>query len=70
MNNDNLITVRNYAKIKNVTTQHIYSLMKSGKVKSHSIDGVKFVILENETPKEPAKVTSINKPNRQQPKKP
>ena len=46
MSNKNLITVRNYALQKNVTTQHIYALIKQGKVKTESIDGVKFVVLE------------------------
>lgn len=40
---DNLITVANYAKSKNVTPTWIYRLAKNGKVEIVEIDGVKFV---------------------------
>jgi hypothetical protein len=47
MNKEKLITIRNYATSKSITTQYVYSLIKSGKVKYKEIDGVKFVVVED-----------------------
>jgi hypothetical protein len=47
MSKEKLITIRNYANSKNITTQYVYSLIKSGKVKYKEIDGVKFVVVED-----------------------
>lgn len=40
-----LITVRNYAKLKDLTVQQIYNWIRDEKVKHTNIDGVKFIIL-------------------------
>jgi hypothetical protein len=47
MSKEKLITIRNYANSKSITTQYVYSLIKSGKVKYKEIDGVKFVVVED-----------------------
>lgn len=43
MGTDNLITVRNYAKLKGITTQYVYQLIRDEKIISVEIDGVKFI---------------------------
>lgn len=43
---DNLLTVGNYAKKIGKTTQWVYMLIKSGKLKCKTIDGVQFVEIE------------------------
>lgn len=48
INTDNLMSVRNYALKVKKTTQYIYTLMAKGKIKSQSIDGIKFVVLVEE----------------------
>ena len=40
---ENLMTVRNYAKRKKVTTQCVYYWIKNGIVKVVEIDGIKFI---------------------------
>jgi len=40
-----LITVRNFAKKKNLTVQQIYNWIRDEKVKHTSIDGIKFIVL-------------------------
>jgi hypothetical protein len=47
MSKEKLITIRNYATSKSITTQYAYQLIKSGKLKYKEIDGVKFVIVED-----------------------
>ncbi len=47
MKKEKLITIRNYAKSKGITTQYVYTLVKSGKVKYQEIDGVKFIVVED-----------------------
>lgn len=42
---EELKTVFNYAKSKNVSTTWIYKLIKTGKLKCRIIDGVKFVVI-------------------------
>jgi hypothetical protein len=49
MNKEKLITIRNYATSKSITTQYVYSLIKSGKIKHQEIDGVKFIVIEETT---------------------
>jgi phage antirepressor YoqD-like protein len=41
-----LITVRNYAASKKVTTQQVYNWIKQQKVKIEVIDGVTFIYLD------------------------
>lgn len=41
-----LITVRNYAVQKRVTTQQVYNWIKQKKIKVEEIDGVKFIYLD------------------------
>ena len=40
-----LLTVRNYAKKKGVTTTWIYHLVKIGKLECKIIDGIKFIVI-------------------------
>lgn len=40
---ENLITIKNYAKKKDVTTSYIYKLIKEKKMESVRIDGVQFI---------------------------
>ena len=47
MSKEKLITIRNYANSKSITTQYVYSLIKSDKVKHKEIDGVKFIVVED-----------------------
>lgn len=42
---ENLITVRNYAKKKGVTTTWVYRLIANRKIECKIIDGVKFIVL-------------------------
>lgn len=42
-----LMTVRNYAAFKSVTTVTVYGWIKTGKIESVIIDGVLFIINEN-----------------------
>lgn len=44
-----LLTVANYAKKIGKTSQWVYKLIKSGKIKGQIIDGVQFVEVENRT---------------------
>lgn len=46
MNTDNLIKVSNYAREKKISLSHIYRLIKQGKIKSVTIDGVIFIVKE------------------------
>ena len=43
---EKLLTVKNYAKLKDVTPQAIYAWIKRGFIKSVKIDGVTFIINE------------------------
>lgn len=43
---ENLKTVKNYAKLKGVSIQYIYKLLKQKKLKIKKIDGVIFIIPE------------------------
>lgn len=45
---DKLMKVSDYAKMKGVSTTWIYSLEREGKIRTMSISGVKFVILDDE----------------------
>jgi hypothetical protein len=43
-----LKTVKNFASTKGVTTACVYKWIEKGKVKHKKIDGVTFIIIENE----------------------
>lgn len=45
---ENLITVRNYALFKKQTESYIHRLCRDGKIKTHEIDGVRFIIVSDE----------------------
>jgi hypothetical protein len=47
MKKEKLITIRNYANSKGITTQYVYFLIKAGKLKYQEIDGVKFIVVED-----------------------
>ena len=40
-----LLTVRNYAKKKGVTTTWVYKLITLGKIECKIIDGIKFIVI-------------------------
>ena len=40
-----LLTVRNYAKKKGITTTWVYKLIATGKIKCKIIDGIKFIVI-------------------------
>lgn len=44
----NLVKVSTYAKEKDISVQTVYNWMKEGRVTGITIDGVKFVILDND----------------------
>lgn len=44
----NLVTVRTYSLYKGWTAVYTYKLMKEGKVKHTTIDGVKFIVLDDQ----------------------
>jgi len=46
METNSLITIANYARMKNISSTWVYKLSKKGKVKIIKIDGVSFVDLE------------------------
>lgn len=45
---ERLITIRNYAEMKGVTVPAVYLWEKQKKVSTTKIDGVKFVVLNDE----------------------
>ena len=45
---DRLVTTRTYADMYKVTTECVRKWVRSGKVKSRSIDGVNFIVLTDE----------------------
>ena len=40
---ENLQTIQNYARDRDVTTSYIYKLIKDGRMSSYVIDGVQFI---------------------------
>ena len=40
---ENLQTIQNYARERDVTTSYIYKLIKDGRMASYAIDGVQFI---------------------------
>ena len=42
-----LMRVSNYARENKVSTQYVYKLIKSNKIKAKNIDGVWFVVVED-----------------------
>jgi hypothetical protein len=40
---NNLMTIKNYALSKDVTTSYIYKLIKEGRMSCFEIDGVQFI---------------------------
>jgi hypothetical protein len=49
INIENLITISNYSKIKDLTRQHVYRLIRSGALTLVTIDGVKFIYLDEKS---------------------
>tara|TARA_R100000655_G_scaffold40612_4_gene76408 strand:+ start:1320 stop:1472 length:153 start_codon:yes stop_codon:yes gene_type:complete len=45
------MTIKNYAYIHKMSTSYIYRKILQGKLKHIKIDGVKFIIKENTSPK-------------------
>lgn len=45
---DRLITVANYAKLREVTVTAVYRWIEQGKERSIKIDGVQFVLMGND----------------------
>jgi len=43
INTDNLLTIANYAKSRNVTSSYIYMLIKRGKLTPTYIDNIQFI---------------------------
>ena len=43
---ENLITITNYSKYKDLTRQHVYRLIKNEELTVVEIDGVKFIHLD------------------------
>lgn len=48
----NLVTIRTYASMYNVTSACVYKWEKQNKIKTTQIDGVKFVVLTDEEVKQ------------------
>jgi hypothetical protein len=46
---EKLMTVSNYAKLKDLTRQHVYRLIKSGELTLVEIDGIKFIYLNEKS---------------------
>ena len=46
---DRLVTVRHFADMMGVTTTSVYAWMAQGKAKGIRIDGVTFVIVDNDS---------------------
>jgi hypothetical protein len=42
-----LITISNYAKLKNLTRQHVYRLVLSSEINEIKIDDVSFIYLDD-----------------------
>ena len=51
VNTKDLITIKNYAQSKNLSTTAIYRKVFEGKLNYVKIDGIKFIIKENTSPK-------------------
>jgi hypothetical protein len=43
---DKLVTVKNFATLKNVTTTCVYRWIDKNQVKALEVDGVKFIVKE------------------------
>lgn len=48
---DKLVTVKNYACDNRIVTKTVYNRLESGKIKGVKIDGVQFIVVENENKK-------------------
>lgn len=46
INIKHLITLSNYGKLKNLSRQHVYRLVKNGELTVIEIDGIKFIYLD------------------------
>lgn len=44
----NLVTVKTYSDFKRWSTTYTYRLIKEGKLKNVEIDGVRFIILDDD----------------------
>ena len=45
---DQLMTVTNYGKLKDLTRQHVYRLIQNGELTMVEIDGIKFLLLDKQ----------------------
>jgi collagenase-like PrtC family protease len=46
VNIDNLMTVTNYANLKELSRQHVYRLVQNNELTLIEIDGIKFILLD------------------------
>lgn len=46
INIENLITISNYAKLKNLSRQHVYRLIENGELTLVKIDGISFIYMD------------------------
>lgn len=49
VNTEQLITVTNFATRKGITRQHVYRLIESGDINAIMIDGISFVLLDEQS---------------------
>lgn len=47
MNTDNLIKVSSYARERKLSLSHIYRLIKQGRIKTVTIDGMIFIVKDD-----------------------
>lgn len=47
MNTDNLIKVSSYARERKLSLSHIYRLIKQGQIKTVTIDGMIFIVKDD-----------------------
>jgi len=45
---DNLVTLKNFGKLKGIARQRVYIMETEGKIDVIKIDGVKFVVLNKQ----------------------
>lgn len=48
MNDKNLVTVRTFALYKKCTETYIHKQCRDGRIKTHEIDGVRFIVVSDE----------------------
>jgi excisionase family DNA binding protein len=47
INTENLITISNYAKLKNLSRQHVYRLIENNELTLVKIDGISFIYMDD-----------------------